>query len=51
MPHGLDTVGAGTQNAAAMAGGLVAPHGHGLMVLLMILLNIMEQVGVVLLIC
>ena len=30
MPHGLDTVGAGTQNAAAMAGGAtVAPHGHG----------------------
>ena len=30
MPHGLDTVGAGTQNAAAMAGGAtVAPHTHG----------------------
>ena len=30
MPHGLDTVGAGTQNAAAMAGGAtVAPHAHG----------------------
>ena len=30
MPHGLDTVGAGTQNAAVMAGGAtVAPHTHG----------------------
>ena len=30
MPHELDTLGAGTQNAAAMAGGgTVAPHTHG----------------------